>query len=112
MLVHHVRAASSRTEAPGAGGAACHRIVVSTITYAEMQLGASGPKAFPRYVWLVDSYHIRLDAILPWDRAALDATPDAQRPLLAHCRHQFEDFYHNSLTARIHEKARDRESVQ
>jgi tRNA(fMet)-specific endonuclease VapC len=84
LLVHHVRAAGSRTEATGAGGAACHRIVVSIITYAEMRFGTSGSKAFPRYVWLVDSFHTRLDAVLPWDRAAMDATLDTQRPLLAH----------------------------
>lgn len=84
MLVHHVRAAGSRTEAPEAGGAACHRIVVSAITYQEMRFGATGPKASPRYVWLVDSFRTRLDAILPWGRAAVDSTPDTQRPLFAH----------------------------
>ncbi|MFX0386237.1 type II toxin-antitoxin system VapC family toxin, partial [Escherichia coli] len=51
-----------------------HRIVVSAITYSEMRFGATGPKASPRHVQLVDEFCARLDAILPWDRAAVDAT--------------------------------------
>ena len=51
-----------------------HRIVVSAITYAEMRSGATGPKASPRHIELVDAFCARLDAILPWDRAAVDAT--------------------------------------
>ncbi|EJI4858967.1 type II toxin-antitoxin system VapC family toxin [Salmonella enterica] len=53
-----------------------HRIVVSAITYAEMCFGATGPKASPRHVLLVEAFCTRLDAILPWDRAAVDATTD------------------------------------
>jgi len=53
-----------------------HRIVVSAITYSEMRFGASGPKASPRHIQLVDAFCARLDAILPWDRAAVDATTD------------------------------------
>lgn len=53
-----------------------HRIVVSAITYAEMRFGATGPKASPRHPQLVDAFSARLDAILPWDRAAVDATTD------------------------------------
>lgn len=49
-----------------------HRIVVSAITYSEMRFGATGPKASPRHVQLVDAFCARLDAILPWDRAAVD----------------------------------------
>jgi tRNA(fMet)-specific endonuclease VapC len=52
-----------------------HRIVVSAITYQEMRSGATGPKASPRHIALVDAFCARLDAILPWDRAA-DATTD------------------------------------
>ncbi|EEN0287574.1 PIN domain-containing protein, partial [Salmonella enterica] len=51
-----------------------HRIVVSAITYAEMRFGATGPKASPRHIELVDAFCARLDAIQPWDRAAVDAT--------------------------------------
>ncbi|SVY84278.1 putative DNA binding protein [Klebsiella pneumoniae] len=52
------------------------RIVVSAITYSEMRFGATGPKASPRHVELVDAFCARLDAILPWDRAAVDATTE------------------------------------
>jgi len=53
-----------------------HRIVVSAITYAEMRFGATGPKAAPRHIELVDAFCARLDAVLPWDRAAVDATTE------------------------------------
>ena len=53
-----------------------HRIVVSALIYAEMRFGATGPKASPRHVQLVDAFCARLDAVLPWDRAAVDATTD------------------------------------
>ena len=33
-----------------------HRIVVSAITYSEMRFGATGPKASPRHVQLVDAF--------------------------------------------------------
>ncbi len=51
-----------------------HRIVVSAITYAEMRFGAIGKKASPRHALLVEAFCARLDAILSWDRAAVDAT--------------------------------------
>ena len=53
-----------------------HRVVVSAITYAEMCFGATGPKASPRHAQLVEAFCARLDAILPWDRHAVDATTD------------------------------------
>lgn len=53
-----------------------HRIVVSAITYAEMRFGAIGKKASPRHGQLVD-------AILPWDRAAVDATVEVKAALTA-----------------------------
>lgn len=53
-----------------------NRIVISAITYQEMRFGATGPKASPRHVQLVDEFCTRLDAVLPWDRAAVDATTD------------------------------------
>lgn len=54
------------------------RIVVSAITYSEMRFGATGPKASPRHIELVDAFCARLDAILPWDRAAVDATTNVK----------------------------------
>jgi tRNA(fMet)-specific endonuclease VapC len=43
-----------------------HRTVISAITYQEMRSGATGPKASPRHIALVDAFCARLDAILPW----------------------------------------------
>lgn len=60
-----------------------HRIVVSAITYAEMRFGAAGKKASPHHAQLVDAFCIRLDAVLAWDRAAVDATADIKAALAA-----------------------------
>ncbi|UNX71082.1 type II toxin-antitoxin system VapC family toxin [Klebsiella aerogenes] len=62
------------------------RIVVSAITYSEMRFGATGPKASPRHVELVDAFCARLDAILPWVRAAVDATSGVVGSLLVALR--------------------------
>ncbi|MBA0197214.1 type II toxin-antitoxin system VapC family toxin [Pectobacterium brasiliense] len=59
------------------------RIVVSTITYAEMRFGAVGKKASPRHMQLVDAFCRRLDAVLPWDSAAVDATTKIKIELAA-----------------------------
>lgn len=58
-----------------------NRIVISAITYQEMRFGATGPKASPRHVQLVEEFCTRLDAVLPWDRAAVDATTDIRGAL-------------------------------
>ena len=60
-----------------------HRIVVSAITYAEMRFVAIGKRASPRHVQLVDAFCARLDAILAWDRAAVDATTEVKATLAA-----------------------------
>lgn len=60
-----------------------NRIVVSAITYAEMRFGAVVKKASPRHTQLVVAFCQRLDAILPWDRAAVDATTDIKMTLAA-----------------------------
>ena len=49
-------------------------IVISAITYAEMRFGSIGPKASPKHALMVDGFIKRLDGILPWDVAAVDAT--------------------------------------
>lgn len=51
-----------------------HAIVVSAISYAEMRVGAADPRASPKVGAMVSAFVQRLDAILPWDRAAVDAT--------------------------------------
>lgn len=60
-----------------------NKIVVSAITYSEMRFGAIGKKASPRHVELVDAFCARLDDILPWDRAAVDATTELKIKLAA-----------------------------
>ena len=60
-----------------------HRIVISAITYAEMRFGAIGKRASPRHARLVDAFCVRLDAILPWDWAAVDATTEIKMVLAA-----------------------------
>jgi tRNA(fMet)-specific endonuclease VapC len=60
-----------------------HRIVVSAITYAEMRFGAIGKKTSPRHALLVEAFCARLDAILSWDRAAVDATAEIKSELAA-----------------------------
>ncbi|EAW3274345.1 type II toxin-antitoxin system VapC family toxin [Salmonella enterica subsp. enterica serovar Kentucky] len=60
-----------------------HRIVVSAITYAEMRFGCTGKKASPRHAQLVDAFCSRLNAVLAWDRAAVDATTEIRAVLAA-----------------------------
>lgn len=60
-----------------------HRIVVSAITYAEMRFGCTGKKASPRHAQLFDAFCSRLDAVLAWDRAAVDATTEIRAVLAA-----------------------------
>lgn len=60
-----------------------HRIVVSAVTYAEMRFGAVGKKASPRHAQLVDAFCTRLDDVVAWDRAAVDATTAVKVALAA-----------------------------
>jgi tRNA(fMet)-specific endonuclease VapC len=76
LLVHHARAAGSRAEAPGAGGAArpAHRGLGHHLFRNALRRHRPEGLAAPRQ--LVDAFCARLDAILPWDRAAVDATTE------------------------------------
>lgn len=58
-------------------------IVISTITYAELRFGAIGKKGSPKHGILVDEFVDRIDRVLPWDRAAVDATTRIKRDLAA-----------------------------
>lgn len=51
-----------------------HRIVVSAITWAELSQAAL--EAGPAVKLLAEGFAARLDAIMPWDKAAVDATTD------------------------------------
>ena len=58
-----------------------HRVVISAITYAEIQYGAIGRKASPKHQELVNGFMHRLDAVLPWDMAAVDASAKVKKQL-------------------------------
>ncbi|MGS0742828.1 type II toxin-antitoxin system VapC family toxin [Glaciimonas sp. GG7] len=58
-----------------------NRIVISAITYAEMRYGQIGKKASPKHKTLVDEFVKRLDEILPWGQAAVDATVGVKNQL-------------------------------
>lgn len=58
-----------------------NRIVISAITYAEMRYGQIGKKASPKHKMLVDEFVKRLDEVLPWDHAAVDATIEVKLEL-------------------------------
>jgi tRNA(fMet)-specific endonuclease VapC len=58
-----------------------HRIVISAITYAELRFGAIGKKASPKHNLIVDQFMERIDAVLPWDIAAVEATAMIKRYL-------------------------------
>jgi len=60
-----------------------NHIVISAITYAEMRYGEIGKKASPKHKQMVDAFVLRLDDILPWGQAAVDATIAIKRTLAA-----------------------------
>lgn len=57
------------------------RLVISAITYAELRFGAIGKKASPKHNLIVDQFMERIDAVLPWDKAAVEATAAIKRYL-------------------------------
>jgi len=57
------------------------RIVISAITYAELRFGAIGKKSSPRHNLIVDEFMARIDAVLPWDMAAVEATVKIKKSL-------------------------------
>ena len=59
-----------------------HRVVISAITYQEMQYGLLGKKAAPKHRVLVEEFLKRVDEISPWDKSAVDATTEVKRVLM------------------------------
>lgn len=57
------------------------RLVISAITYAQLRFGATGKKASPKHNQIVDQFMERLDTVLPWDKAAVEATATIKRYL-------------------------------
>jgi tRNA(fMet)-specific endonuclease VapC len=57
------------------------QIAISAIVYSELKDGVLGPKASPKHAPLLDEFLRRLDGVLPWDQAAVDATAQLRRAL-------------------------------
>jgi tRNA(fMet)-specific endonuclease VapC len=57
------------------------RLVLSAITYAELRFGAIGKKASPKHNHIVDLFMERVDGVLPWDKAAVEATAAIKKHL-------------------------------
>lgn len=57
------------------------RLVISAITYAELRFGTIGTKASPKHNLIVDQFIERINAVLPWDKAAVEATAAIKRYL-------------------------------
>ncbi|PIE71897.1 MAG: VapC toxin family PIN domain ribonuclease [Deltaproteobacteria bacterium] len=60
-----------------------HRIVISGITYQEMQFALLGKKASSKHAVLVSEFLKRLDEIMPWDKEPVDATTKVKKQLRA-----------------------------
>jgi len=58
-----------------------HRIVISSITYSELRFGAIGKKASPKHNIIVDEFMERIDAILSWDKEAVEAAAHIKKTL-------------------------------
>lgn len=58
-----------------------HRLVISAITYAELQYGAASKRASPKHQILVDAFVQRIDMVLAWDRQAVDASTTIKKQL-------------------------------
>jgi len=57
------------------------RIVISSITYAELRFGAIGKKSSPKHNAIVDEFMARIDAVLAWDMGAVELTAKIKKEL-------------------------------
>ena len=57
------------------------RIVISAITYAELRFGAIGKKSSPKHNVIVDEFMARTNAVLAWDKGAVEATAQIKKYL-------------------------------
>ncbi len=58
-------------------------LVISAITYMELRRGACNPKASPRLHQAIDQFLTRVHGILPFDKAAADASAKVYGQLAA-----------------------------
>lgn len=59
------------------------RIIISAITYAELMFGSIGKKASPKMPSIVAQFLERIDAVVPWDKSAVDTTTEIKKSLAA-----------------------------
>jgi tRNA(fMet)-specific endonuclease VapC len=59
------------------------RIVISAITYSELKFGSIGKKASAKMPKLVGEFLERIHSVMPWDKAAVDATTEIKKTLAA-----------------------------
>jgi tRNA(fMet)-specific endonuclease VapC len=57
------------------------KIIISAITYAELRFGAIGKKSSPKHNVIVDEFMARIDAVLAWDKGAVEATAQIKKYL-------------------------------
>jgi tRNA(fMet)-specific endonuclease VapC len=57
------------------------QVAISAIVYSELKDGVLGPRASPRLAPLLEQFLLRLDGVLPWDRAAVDRTAEVRLAL-------------------------------
>ena len=57
------------------------RIVISAITYSELMFGSIGKKASPKLPAVISEFMERIDAVVPWDKDAVDATTRIKKEL-------------------------------
>lgn len=58
-----------------------HEIVISAITYAELNFGVINKKASPKMKVIVAEFVERLDAVLPWDKIAVECSTSIKKAL-------------------------------
>jgi len=58
-----------------------NRIVISSITYAELRFGAIGKKASPKRNVIIREFMQRIDGVLAWGEAAVDSTTEIKKAL-------------------------------
>ncbi len=58
-----------------------HQVVISSITYAELTFGAINKKASPKMPGIVTEFVERLDAVLSWDKKAVEASTAINKKL-------------------------------
>lgn len=58
-----------------------HQIVVSAITYAELNFGAVNKKASPKMASIVVEFVERLDGVIAWDKKAVERSTEVKKDL-------------------------------